>query len=396
MDEESFKATYRSKALKFIFLLGFVSLFADITYEGGRSIVGPFLAFLGASAFLVGLASGLGEFLAYGLRILSGYFGDKKSMHWFLTFFGYTLTSVSVPLLALAGNWELALILIILERVGKGVRAPSRDTILSSATVKIGRGYGFGIHEAIDQIGALIGPIIVSLIIYFKGGYTQSFSLLALPALVSISLLFFAKRFYHELPVEKDKVEVKASEVKLPRVFWFYLIFVMLSAGGFVHFQLISYHFKVFYLFPDEQIPLLFALAMGIDALIGLMMGKLYDKVGFLSLIAIPILTLPIAYFALSFNYPLMILSMILWGAVMGIHETVMRAYIADITSLRRRGLAFGIFNTAYGSAWFLGSLLMGMLYESNILYLIYFSTILEIIALIIFLFRGKLLRRLT
>jgi len=364
------------KVFRFILLLGLVSLFADITYEGGRSIIGPYLALLGATAFIVGLASGLGEFLGYGFRIVSGYFADKTGKYWFITFLGYFLTFVAIPLLALAYSWEWAFILILLERIGRGIRIPARDTLLS--TVKVGKGYAFGLHEAIDQIGASIGPILVASILYFKESYSLSFALLSLPAILSITFLFSAMKFYQRSPtIVEEKEEIK----EIPKNFWFYILFVVLTLLGFTHFQLISYHFKVTHLFLDEHIPLLFALAMGVDALIGISVGRIYDKVGFSSLIIVPLLSLPIAPFAFSFNYPLMILSMVLWGGVMGAQETIMRAAIADIIPLKRRGIAYGIFNTLYGLAWFLGNLIMGILYELNMLYLIYFSLIFEFIA---------------
>ena len=183
-------------ALKFIVLLGIVSLFADITYEGARSINGPYLALLGASATTVGIVAGFGELIGYSLRLVSGYISDKTGKYWAITLFGYTLNMLAVPALALAGRWEIAAVLMITERIGKAIRTPARDAMLSHATREIGRGKGFGLHEALDQIGAVLGPLIVSGVLYFKGGYRTSFVTLLIPAFMAISVLMTARWLY--------------------------------------------------------------------------------------------------------------------------------------------------------------------------------------------------------
>jgi sugar phosphate permease len=172
-------------AMKFIILLGIVSLLADMTYEGARSITGPYLAILGASATLVGFVAGFGELMGYTLRFVSGYFADKSRQYWAMTIIGYVVNLLAVPLLALAGNWPLAAMLIIMERIGKGIRTPPRDVMLSHATSQVGQGWGFGLHEAMDQIGAITGPLIVALILYLHGNYQAGFAFLLLPALLA-------------------------------------------------------------------------------------------------------------------------------------------------------------------------------------------------------------------
>ncbi|MEK7699337.1 MAG: MFS transporter, partial [Planctomycetota bacterium] len=141
----------RSNALRFIVLLGIVSLFADMTYEGARSINGPYLAVLGASATTVGIIAGLGELIGHSLRLVSGYITDRIGRYWAITLFGYAINMIAVPAIALAGRWEIAAILMVTERIGKAIRTPARDAMLSHATREIGRGKGFGLHEALDQ-----------------------------------------------------------------------------------------------------------------------------------------------------------------------------------------------------------------------------------------------------
>jgi predicted MFS family arabinose efflux permease len=371
----------------FIILLGIVSLLGDITYEGARSVTGPYLATLGASASVVGLVAGIGEFIGYALRLASGYLADRTKAYWLLTFIGYGLL-LSIPLLAFAGYWQLAAVLIILERMGKAIRSPARDTMLSYAAKGVGRGWGFAVHEALDQIGAIIGPLVFSLVFLFHGGYREGFSILWIPALLTLVVLAIARKKVpspqkFEAPEEASGQDTKG---KLPRVFWFYTIFTLLSVAGFANFQLIAYHLHVQGIVPDAQIPIIYAIAMGVDALAALLVGKTYDRIGLISLLAVPLLTLPIPFLAFSRSYSLVLMGIILWGMVMGIQETIMRAAIADLTSVARRGFAYGVFNTALGAGWFLGAPLMGLFYELSINYIILFVVVMELISIPLFL----------
>jgi MFS family permease len=372
--------------VNFIVLLGIVSLFGDVTYEGARSVTGPYLATLGASASIVGLVAGVGEFIGYALRLASGYLADRTKAYWLLTFIGYGLL-LSVPLLAFAGYWQLAALLIVLERIGKGIRSPARDTMLSYAAKGVGRGWGFAVHEALDQVGAVIGPIVFSLVFLFHGGYREGFTLLWIPALLTLAVLALARKKVPspqklETPEEESRQDIKD---KLPKVFWLYTIFTLFSVAGFANFQLISYHLKVQAIIPDANIPLIYAIAMGVDALAALLVGKAYDKIGLISLLAVPLLTLPIPFLTFSYSYSLVLIGIVLWGMVMGIQETIMRAAIADLTPVERRGFAYGIFHTVYGASWFLGSALIGLFYELSVDYLILFVVVMELISIPLF-----------
>ncbi len=372
--------------------MGIVSLFADLTYEGARSITGPYLLILGATATIAGIVAGLGELLGYSLRLLTGYLSDITKRHWAITIIGYSISLTAIPLLAFTNTWSNASMLIIAERLGKAIRTPARDTILAYATSSIGRGWGFGIHEAMDQIGAIIGPLIVALILYINLSYASAFSILFIPSVVSLSMLFFARMLYHDIykceridTVDNSSINYSKSNGKnsnFPHVFWLYIVFASISMIGYMHFQLISYHFKSASIMQDIQIPMIFALAMGIDALAALVVGRLFDRLGFIVLATIPILSIPIAPLVLSFNYNLALIGIILWGAVMGIQETVMRASVAEITHASRRGSAYGIFNFAYGLSWLIGSVIMGMLYDKSITDTIFFSIALEVASL--------------
>ena len=370
-------------AFQFIILLGLVSLCGDIVYEGARSVTGPFLAVLGASSAVVGIIAGVGEFLGYVLRLASGYLADKTKLYWPLTFLGYAAL-LSIPLLALAGNWKMAAILLILERIGKAIRTPARDAILSHATAQVGRGFGFGLHEALDQIGAILGPLAISAMLFLTHNYRLGFSLLFIPALLALFFLMVAQKKYPTPVIFEDRIkEEKKRTGKLPAIFWIYVLFSFFSIVGFVNFQLISYHFEVQSIIPTVQIPIFYAIAMGVDAMIALIIGKLYDRIGLSCLFAIPLLTVLLPFFAFSHTYSIVLFSIILWGAIMGIHETIMRAAVADLTPLSRRGTAYGIFNMIYGMAWFIGSSLIGLLYSVSLELIIVWVGVAEAISVV-------------
>lgn len=359
--------------IQFIVLLGIVSLFADMTYEGARSITGQYLALLGASGAVVGVVAGLGELIGYGFRLISGYATDKTEKYWLFTFIGYAVNLLAVPLLALADNWPLAASLIILERFGKALRSPAKDAMLSFASKEVGRGWAFGLHEAMDQIGAVLGPLIVSTVLYFQGTYQMSFALLLIPALLALSTLTAAIVLYpkpKQLEVEHPTIMPEGFS----KTYWLYIGAIACIAAGYADFPLIAYHFAKTSLIPKVWIPILFAFAMGAAGLSALVFGRLYDKIGIKVLIGT---TTAAAFFA-----PLVFLhesgfalaGVVLWGIGLGAQESIMRAVIAGLVQVNKRATAYGILNICFGFAWFLGSAIMGFLYDISITSLIVFS----------------------
>lgn len=365
-----------------IILLGLVSLFADITYEGSRSIVGPFLDQLGASGAIVGAVAGFAELLGYGLRYPAGILADRTKSYWTLTFIGYFVNVVALPLLFFAGSWQMAALLIVLERMGKAFRAPSRDTILSFASQKMGRGLGFGIHEALDQTGALTGPLIVALILFFHGSYRHAFAFLAIPAVISLLVLFIAQRKVPH-PEALEKRAKLLDPAQASRTFKLYLIGACLMSFGFADFALVSFHFARLSL-SIETIPLFYALAMLVDGIAALGIGKLFDRFGFPLLGFIPlaaVATTPLLFLTHSFW-----IGMIFWGLALGAQESILRAGIGSLVPKEKRGSAYGLFNLAFGLFWFLGNALMGFLYDFNPYYLVLFSITAQMGALYFFL----------
>ncbi|MDA8092122.1 MAG: MFS transporter [Nitrospiraceae bacterium] len=392
--EKTKQTPAKAAAYRLIVLMGTVSLFGDITYEGGRSITGPYLAVLGAGAAVVGTVSGLGDFLGYALRLVSGYVADRTRAYWALTFTGYGLM-LAIPALALTGNWKVAALLIVLERIGKAIRTPARDTILSHAAKEVGRGWGFGLHELMDQIGAVLGPVIFMTVFIFKGNYSEGFSILLVPAILSLVMLARAAK---KLP---DPQSLEASEKyiqfpgeeemrKLPRLFWFYALFTFFSVAGMVHFQLVAFHVKARHLAPDALIPVLYIIDMAVAGAVALIMGKLYDKAGLRFLLIAPLVGLPVAWLSFTGGYTLAIWGIALLGVIVGAHETIMRAAIADLTSVQKRGFAYGIFNMVYGIAYLVGGVSMGFLYDkASIRGVVIFSVVMEMMAISVFLLTG-------
>lgn len=375
------RVSIRKRAVQFVVLLGIVSLFADMTYEGARSITGPYLAGFGASATVVGIVAGLGELIGYGLRLVSGYLSDRTRQYWAMTIFGYVVNLLAVPLLALAGSWELAAALIIAERFGKAVRNPPRDAMLSHATCRIGRGWGFGLHEALDQIGAVTGPLIVSAVLFFGGTYRSSFIVLLIPAIMALSVLV-AARILYPAPREMEAAREDSRPTSFPKVFWIYLAGVAFIAAGYADYPLIAYHFGKVSSVPTQWIPVFYSIAMGFDAISALVFGRLFDRLGLTVMIAAVSLSVLFAPLVFLGGFGLALAGTALWGIGMGAQESVMRAAVGNMVCVDRRGTAYGVFNTGYGVFWFAGSALMGRLYDISILHLVIFAVAAQLVSI--------------
>lgn len=365
-------------AMMFVVLMGVVSLFADMTYEGARSVMGPFLAMLGASGTIVGFAAGFGELVGYVLRLPSGYMADRTGRYWAITIAGYVINMLAVPLLALAGSWQVAILLIVIERAGKAIRNPARDAMLSHATMEMGRGWGFGIHEAMDQIGAMLGPLIVAGVLFFKGTYRTAFATLLIPAILTIGILLVARILYPH-PRDLEPIAPEMETKGFPRVYWIYLVAMALNAAGYADFPLIAYHFQKVSVVSGDWIPVFYAVAMGVDALAALIFGRFFDRKGTPILIVAVLMSVFFAPLVFLGNFYVSLIGMILWGVGMGAQESIMRAAMAGMVPADKRATAYGIFNTGYGVFWFVGSAILGILYDFSLSFLIVFSVVTQI-----------------
>jgi MFS family permease len=382
----------KTTALRFVVLVGFVSLFADVTYEGARSITGPYLAVLGAGATVVGVVAGLGELLGYGLRLVSGFVSDRTRQYWVITIVGYAINLFAVPALALAGSWELAAALIITERVGKAIRTPARDAMLSHATTEMGRGWGFGLHEAMDQAGATLGPLIIAATLYFKEGYRTGFAVLLVPAVIAMCVLITARLLYPK-PSELEPTTARLATKGFTSPFWIYVIASALVAAGFADFPLLAYHFQKTARVSPIWIPIFYSLAMGVDALAALVLGRLFDRLGLVLLAFISLLSALFAPLVFLGGFGLALVGVAVWGVGMGSQESIMRAAVAAMVPRDRRASAYGIFNAAYGVLWFLGSALMGFFYDRSVMTVVAFAVIMQLASVPIFLLAGNALK---
>ena len=371
-------------ALRFVLMIGVVSFFADFTYEGARSITGPFLQKLGASGMIVGIVAGLGELLGYGLRFVSGKMSEHTRQFWPITFFGYIIQMASVPLLALAGSWEAAAVLILLERVGKAIRNPPRDVMLSHAAREMGFGWGFGVHEALDQFGALCGPLVIALVLFHRGQYHVAFGLLLIPAVMTLLLLSIA-RWQYPKPENLETNETELRTAGLPRVFWIYLAGAALASAGFADFQLIAFHFQSASIMRLSWVPIFYSVAMGVSGVGSLLFGRLFDRFGIWVLIPLTLLSglfAPLVFFG---GFWLALAGAALWGLGMGVHESIIPAAVATMVPAERRPSAYGLFTGAYGIFWFIGSAIIGILYDRSVLACTLFCLAAEFAAIPVF-----------
>lgn len=363
-------ATARRRALTFVVLIGVVSLFADMTYEGSRSIWGPFLGTLGATGAIVGLVAGGGELLGYVLRLFTGALADKTKRYWTITIAGYAINLLAVPALALAGNWPAAAGLVILERSGKALRTPARDAMLSYAAKDMGgAGWAFGLHEALDSIGAVLGPLIAALVLFLHGGYRHAFAWLLLPALAALATLMIARRKFPQ-PQELDPHPVpQASDAEALRELKVFLAATALIAAGYSDFALIAFHLAKDHVVSNDVVPILYAIASLAGGLTALVLGKLFDKQGLSVLLwatLIPAMYAPLVFLGGTWAA---LAGMILWGIGFGAHDSLFRAVVAQRIQRDKRATVMGVFNAIYGVAWFAGSVALGVLYDWNPLY---------------------------
>jgi predicted MFS family arabinose efflux permease len=378
------EASIKSRALKFVLLIGVMSFFADFTYEGSRSIIGPYLAVLGASAAAVGIIAGFGELLGYGLRLVSGRLSDQTGQYWPITIFGYIIQMLAVPLLALAGSWQVAALLLILERIGKATRNPPRDVMLSHAAKEMGYGWGFGVHEALDQSGALVGPLVVAAVLALRGQYQIAFAVLLVPALITLSILLVARLSYPR-PQEMEVTPPDIRTEGLPRVFWVYLAGAMLVAAGFADFSLIAFHFAQASTVSSTFIPVFYAVAMGVGGIGSLLFGRLFDRFGISVLIPLTIFSALFAPLVFLGGFWAALIGVVLWGLGIGVHESIIPAAVAPMVPIQRRASAYGLFTAGYGIFWFLGSSLIGILYGVSLPAVIAFSLVAELAAIPLF-----------
>jgi MFS family permease len=379
-------------AWRFVLVFGTVSLLADFVYEGARSITGPLLASLGASAVVVGAVTGAGEAAALMLRLVSGPLADRTRRFWALTIAGYALTVITVPLLGLAGTLWVACALVIAERVGKAIRSPAKDTLLSHATAMTGRGRGFAVHEALDQIGAVIGPLTVAGVLVLSGGnYTPALLILAAPGVAALALLVWLRARVPDPAALYEPTALAAPAPALPAThrgpgpadsvapvpttgtgrlshqFWIYAGFTAATTLGFATFGVLSFHLVERGLLPAAGVPVLYAAAMGVDAFAALGTGWLFDRIGPVAVAVLPLLAAAVPALAFTDTVGLAVAGCLVWGAAVGVQESTLRATVAELVAPPRRATAYGIYAAVIGVATLAGGTLTGLLYDYSV-----------------------------
>ncbi len=363
------------RARRFVILLGWVSLFADLCYEGMRGAIGPYLALLGASATAVGAVAGTGEAIGYGLRYISGALADRTQRYWTLTIIGYSTNLIAVPLLALAGSWPMVAALVGLERLGKAIRSPAKSTLTSFAAADVGAGKAFAISEAMDQVGGLLGPLVVAGVLAWRGetldGFAWAFVILGIPAAITIAILLRARRLYPD-PRSLETVGADERGVLGPR-YRLYLVGVALIAIGLADWPLLAYHLQKADVLSTKWLPVAYAAAMGFDGIAAIAAGTLFDRQrrrggtggGVVALfVVIGAAYAPLVLSSDATTPALAIAGIAMWSLARSATESIGKAMIATIVPRGERGRAFGLYYLVWGVAWWLGSLLLGWLYD--------------------------------
>jgi len=362
----------RISAIRFVAWFGIVSALGDVVYEGARSIVGPFFATFGASAATIGIITGIGEAVALVLRLLTGPFSDRTGRPWPQTIVGYALTMVCVPLMALTGGLAPAALLYNGERFGKAVRTPSRDTMLAHASAVVGVGRTFGLHEAIDQSGAIVGPLLLALVLGAGGSFALCLGLLAVPGAIAMVVLF-RLRLAAPHPEDYDPQATVSDakklslDTKLPRQFWLYSAFSAATMLGFSTWAVLAYHLVHKNVVHEGAVPVLYAVAMGAAAIAALVFGRIYDAYGFRGLIVLPVLAAVVPVLSFSTSVVAVSVGAFVWGVAMGVHDSTMRAAVTDLVPRSRRGAGYGTFTAIYGIAWLVGAAMIGVLYDHGV-----------------------------
>ncbi len=390
----------------FILLFGVVSLFSDMTHEGASSIRGAYLALLGASAGTIGFVSGLGEMIGYSMRYFFGRLTDKTGRYWPMTILGYVLDIAAVPALALVGEhgWMAACLLLVIQRMGKTIKKPAKDTIMSFAASQEGVGKSFGIQEVLDQIGAFLGPVLLYLVMLLRTGgdtfrlYSLCFAVLAIPGGITLLLLLFTRAKFPN-PEQFEPSPKEYVPFRMKREFLFYIAGISLFAFGFIDYSLLVMHISSAYVslspglagssFPinADTLPLLYAGAMLVDAVAALVFGFLYDKKGVKVLVWSTLLSAPFAPLVFcSRSVPALLLGVALWGVGMGAQESILKAAVTTMVPKESRATGYGIFECSFGVFWFLGSWLLGVLYDWSIPAMVVLSLLAQLSAIPLYL----------
>ncbi len=377
-----------SPAFAFVLTMGIVNLFADITYEGGGSINGQFMGALGASAAIVSMTAGVGEFLGYALRSAAGYVADRTGRYWTITFIGYVINLFAVPAMAFAHHWAVAAVLILAERIGRALRKPTVEAMLSYTTGELGKGWVYAVNTALDEIGATLGPLVIALVLWLRGDYRVGFAVLLLPAVLALASLG-AARLRFPLPARLERGRTAPAR-GFTRSYWLYMAAAACFAAGLMSFELIAYHLAATRTVDAEWIPILLAISTAFGVGASLLLGKLFDLVGLPIVLAAVVLSSFFSPFVFFGGFAAVLGGMLLWGVGYATQDTLLKALVAGVLPEGSRNLAFGLFYAGYGGGWLLGSIATGLLYERSRLALVVFVMAMQLVSLPLFIWARR------
>jgi MFS family permease len=377
-----------SPAFLFVMTTGIVNLFGDITYEGGASINGPFMASLGASAAIVSITAGLGEFLGYALRLPAGYAADRTGRYWLITFVGYVINLFAVPAMALAGSWQVAAALVLAERIGRALRKPTIEAMLSYTTGELGKGWVYALNTALDEIGATLGPLIIALVLLLKGDLRTGYAFLAISAVAALAALVVA-RVNFPLPSRLEHGRTAPAR-DFGKAYWLYMLAGALFAAGLVSFELISYHLSKENIASEQWIPVMLAISTAFGVVVTLAFGKFYDRIGLPIVIAAVCMSAAFSPFVFLGDFYLVLFGMLLWGVGYAMQDTLLKAIVAEVLPEGKRNFAFGLYYAGYGVGWLVGSIVAGLLYENSRAALIAFSVVVQLVSVPIFVLAAR------
>jgi MFS family permease len=380
---------FSSPTFVFVLMMGIVNLFGDMTYEGGASINGQFMALLGATALAISITAGLGEFLGYTLRPIAGYIADKTGKYWPITFIGFTINSFAVPAMVFAGNWPMAACFILLERIGRAIRKPTVEAMLSYTTAKHGRGWVYGLNTALDEIGATLGPLLIALVLFLKGNYRTGYALLFITSALVIFSLAVARKTY-SIPSRLEKKMITQSG-KFSRAYWFFMIAGTLFAAGMMSYELLSFHLITNKIIAINSIPLLLAFTTGSGVIVNIILGNLYDRFELLTVMGAVFLSSLFSFFLFFGGLCGVFIGLVLLGVAYATEDTLLTAIIAGVLPEGKRNLAFGLFYLGYGGGWLAGSIVTGLLYSWSLQYLVAFLMVTQLLSLPIFFMATRL-----
>jgi MFS family permease len=375
----------RWSSWRIVTFFGLVSLAGDLVYEGARSITGPYLASLGASALLVGIVTGVGEGAALVLRLVFGPMADRSGAYWGLATAGYAMTAICVPLMAVApyaggAGLVLASAMVLGERVGKAVRSPAKSTLLAHSAKELGRGRGFAVHKALDQVGAFGGPLIVAGVAAWTGHLWWGLAVLAIPGALSLVLLGVLRQ--HAPAPEPPPAHTEPADLKLGRDFHLFALSCAASTLGLMTFGVIGFHLADAGLLSAAMVPIAYAGAMLVEAVAALVTGFAFDKYGGAVLLVLPPMISFVPALSLSSTLVLAMVGLALWGIATGVQDSTVKALVADLAPAGRTATAYGVFAAWQGAAAIAGGALAGWLFRSPALSVVVVTT--QVIAFVL------------